>query len=262
MDGAREEDSPFNRSFNHFHDPTNAWDKAGLNDSSLGMSSLLFAQNQWWLEPIGNWSWQKAREYYYQALTATDKTTREQNFANTFRALGQIMHLIADSSVPAHTRNDIHVFPLELGGITIGTRTYESWAKKNYRALNYLAIKVDSSIFKQAVSDPSAPVTISALWDQNKYNGQNPEATWSTDPSISTYGISEYTNANFFSEDTIFKNYPHPTKENTTAKLVEQYAKDGKLDRVWYIQGYTSLQLAAYSYLWNYDSLIPKKEWL
>ncbi len=66
------------------------------------------------------WSWPKAREYYYTALTSSTKDEREEYFVYTFRALGQVMHLLADASVPAHTRNDIHVFPLELFGSEVG----------------------------------------------------------------------------------------------------------------------------------------------
>ncbi|MCL4475543.1 MAG: hypothetical protein M1508_04855 [Nitrospirae bacterium] len=280
-EGAKLEDETVCRSRNHFHDPLKPWDSAGLNNAAVNTyclllgyekfsvdSSLIWAQKES-LNPFYDnlWSWQKARKYYYIALTgknfdsniiAPTKTDREKYFAYTFRALGQVMHLIADSSVPAHVRNDIHVFPLDVLGIgEVGRPTYESWAKKNYPWFNYSGITVDQSIFSQAVSDSSAPVTITALWDQNKYTGINPSVTWTTNPSISSYGLTEFTNANFFSEDTIFKSYTHPAKENTTAKLVEQYAKDGKTDKVWYIQGYTSQRLAAYSYLNKW--LLPDK---
>jgi hypothetical protein len=272
-EGGKLEDETNCRSRNHFHDPLKPWDNAGLNNAAVNTycmlsgekysvsSSLIWAQN-----PFSDnlWSWTKARNYYYKALTSTIKDERDQNFAYTFRSLGQVMHLIADSSVPAHVRNDIHVFPLTIPGIGIevGRQTYESWAKKNFSTLNYTAKKVDQSIFNQAVFHSSAPVPIAALWDQDKYNGTNPSITWTTNPSISDFGLTEYTNANFFSEDTIFKDYPHPSKENTNVKLIEQRAKDGKTDKVWYIQGYTSQRLAAYSYLWNYSNIIPKKGWL
>jgi len=245
-DGGKQEDSPDYRSNNHFHDPLKSWNTAGLKGSTLGLSSLIWAQDQSLLGATagGDWSWTKARNLYYEGLTATDKTTRGQKLADAFRAVGQVMHLIADSSVPAHVRNDIHVMPTYIVG-----QTYESWAKTNWQGLTYTAKNVDASIFNQAVSNSSAPIPISALWDQDKYNGTNPSVTWITNPTTSEYGISEYTNANFFSDDTIFKDFPHPAKENTTAKLVEQTAKDGKTDKVWYIQGYTSERLAAYSYM-------------
>lgn len=271
-EGAKLEDETVCRSRNHFHDPLKQWDSAGLNNVAINTfcfgigedfsvdSSIIWAQKQpGSLVTKNYWSWPKARNYYYKALTATAKDDRETNFAYTFRTLGQVMHLIADSSVPAHVRNDIHVFPLTIPliGIEMGKQTYESWAKKNYYKLNYTGMEIVQSIFTQAVFNSLAPVPISVLWDQNKYTGTNPSVTWTTNPSISGFGLAEYTNANFFSEDTIFKDYPHPKKENTTAKLVEQAAKDGKTDKVWYIQGYTSERLAAYSYLNKW--LLPDK---
>jgi len=119
------------RAFNHFHDPLKDWDNAGL-DSIVDVpyrgrywrdptSAIL-----WGLDPdnqdfsrntTGDWSWGMAREYYYIYLTGKDfegnvvantKDEREANFADSFRSLGQVMHLIEDMSVPLHTRNDVH----------------------------------------------------------------------------------------------------------------------------------------------------------
>jgi hypothetical protein len=150
-----------------------------------------------------------------------------------------------------------------LGKVTLGKRgTYESWVKANWRNLTYTGTQVNPSIFSQAVSHSAAPVLITALWDQNKYNGTNPELTHPMNPLFSEIGLAEYANANFFSEDTIFTDYPHPAYENTTANLIERIARDGKLDQVWYVQGYTSLNLAAYSYFWDNGGLIPQGKWL
>ena len=117
------------------------------------------------------------------------------------------MHLIADSSVPAHTRNDIHVFPFTIPGIgvTVGGPTFESWAQENYKNLSYTGTPIDKSIFSQAVYNSLTPSPVSALWDQDKYTGSNPDIT-----VLSVAGLSEYSNANFFSEDTIFADYSFP----------------------------------------------------
>jgi hypothetical protein len=234
-EGGTKEDSPIWRANNHFHDPLKTWDKAGLDSYVIiptippsiyyvnGKSSLLWAQNQSSAGFLygGDWSWSKARSLYYEALTAKDNDTKEQKLTDTFRALGQIMHLIADSSVPAHVRNDIHVFPLEIPGlgISVGRPTYESWTKSNYRNLNYTGITVNQSIFNDAVNLSLAKVPISALWDQDKYNSTNPEVTVG-----GSIGITEYTNANFFSEDTInSKNYPYPRIDGNTPIVGRTY---------------------------------------
>jgi hypothetical protein len=271
-EGAKLEDETVCRSRNHFHDPLKPWGNAGLNNEavnayclSLGFekfsvdSSLIWAQKES-LNPFYDnlWSWPKARTYYYKALTLPTIDEREKNFAYTFRALGQITHLIADSSVPAHVRNDIHVFPLNLPifGVEVGSQTYESWAKRNARSLNYNSLTVDQSNFSQAISNSSAQVPISALWDQDKYNtGSNINDTIGMN-----IGLSEYTNANFFSEDTIFKNYPHPTYEDTNFHLAFGHpesvdAEDGKFDNRVYIRktvGDADAHLASFSYI-SYD---------
>jgi hypothetical protein len=153
-EGASLEDETDCRSKFHFHDPTKSWDTAGLSNTIVDTycfdyqhrSSLAWAQDSNYF-----WAWQKARQYYLEALTTSNRDLREQRFANTFRSLGQVIHLIADSSVPAHTRNDIHVFPFSIPGIgvTVGGPTFESWAQENYRNLSYSGTSIDKLIFQQ-----------------------------------------------------------------------------------------------------------------
>jgi len=105
--GGKKEDEPFLlRSVRHFHNPLKTWDEAGLK--GIWDSSIIWGQrtDQW---PGGHYSWQDVRGYFYSALTSEDQTTRENYFAETYRGLGQQMHLIEDASVPLHTRDDIHI---------------------------------------------------------------------------------------------------------------------------------------------------------
>ncbi len=117
-DGGKTEDKPTSwcapwwRPRNHFHNPIDNSGFSGVWDTGFysGISAI-----EWALQPAGSqscgyYSWYDARSYYYTALTALDKSTRETNFAKTFRALGQVMHLVQDMSVPEHTRNDGHYF--------------------------------------------------------------------------------------------------------------------------------------------------------
>jgi len=274
-EGARLEDETICRSRNHFHDPLKLWDRAGLNNPALNSgclllgleslsvdSSLIWAQKQSvnpWYDNL--WSWPKARQSYYKALTFGDKDLQEQFFAETFRSLGQVMHLLADSSVPAHVRNDVHVFPLTAPGIGIGagSQTYESWARQNYGKLSYTGVTIDNYSLNQSVPNASAPAAISALWDQDKYDGSGIGQTMGTN-----IGLTEYANANFFSEDTIFRDYPHPAYSDTNyftafnqPEIVD--AEDGKLDNRVYIKktvGDADARLASFSYI-SYD-LIKK----
>src|SRR3972149_5279023 len=90
--------------YNHFHNPTLAWEEAGLNmiyPDVINTSSLIWAQDD-----SNEWSWQKARNYYYLALTSSSPDQRSENFAKTFKGVGHIIHLIQDVAQPAHARND------------------------------------------------------------------------------------------------------------------------------------------------------------
>jgi len=209
-DGGSLEDETVCRSKFHFHDPTKTWDSAGLTNVAIDTFCLDYRHRSSlvWAQDADNlWTWQKARQYYFEALTNTNKDIREQKMANTFRSLGQVIHLLTDSSVPAHARNDIHIFPFLVPGIgvEIGDPTFESWTKNNIYNLNYNGVIIDQSIFSEAVANSSAPIAISALWDQDKYNGSNPTVT-----TGSSIGLTEYSNANFFSEDTIFTAFSYP----------------------------------------------------
>ena len=127
--GGTDEDSPSVRGIFHFHDPTKTWNSAGLWGSAF--SSLNWAQNKTvGLAPTTCYdlvaneiqcpeqppssnpdrSWPAARKSFYEALTSSNKLTREQNFSDAFRSLGHVMHLLADAAVPEHTRNDAHPF--------------------------------------------------------------------------------------------------------------------------------------------------------
>ncbi|MBI4686583.1 MAG: hypothetical protein HY756_02215 [Nitrospirae bacterium] len=100
-DGGRTEDEPmYTRSLNHFHDPLKTWDSSGFKGTFK--SSIVWAQDQGWIGSQfgGDWSWKKARDSFYKALTAMTKIERDNNFSETFRGLGQAMHLVQNSSVP------------------------------------------------------------------------------------------------------------------------------------------------------------------
>ena len=203
--GATEDNFP--RFLNHFHNPLKPWPDAGLDTAVPlidGQSSLLWAQ-----EPpsLQGWSWHDAREYFYQALTAENQTARDQALANTFRAVGQVMHLIEDVSVPAHVRNNAH--PPVISGYH-----FETWAKSHENDLDTNPLRPDIDL--TGGGPGGGLVSISRLFDTDQYAGYNPEVT----DSLSV-GLAEYTNANFFSDDTIFADgfapehrhyFPHPSK--------------------------------------------------
>ncbi|MGQ9645161.1 MAG: hypothetical protein ACUVWO_01310 [Thermodesulfobacteriota bacterium] len=258
-EAGRQEDEPaYSRSFNHFHDPLQPWYLAGFDETYK--SSLIWAQDQGMIGSLfgGNWSWKKARQSFHKGLTSITKTDREKNLADTFRALGQIMHLIQDASVPAHTRNDPHVY-IDLFGKKIGKYHYEVWVNDNRRTINLSPKSFDKAIFN-IIPEATAPIPIANIFDTNKYStdGSNPEVA-----TGSSIGIAEYTNANFFSEGTVFKNYPHPDYADTNFQSIDWKnpevvdAEDGKLDNRIYIKkvvGEPVQRLASLSYI-SYDCI-------
>ena len=203
--GGWKEDEPLYRSFRHYHNPLQTWDKAGLKRSAGGRSSIIWAQStdQSW----GHYAWQDARVDFYFALTSKDRATREAFFADLFRGLGQQMHLIEDASVPLHTRDDVHIF-----------YSYEDWVQdfreNNPDIFNSWMSKAqtyDQSIF-DFPSNPLAPIPIARITDTDQYTGADSDIDMTVSSAI---GLAEYSNANFFSQDTIFdEDFPFPRRES------------------------------------------------
>jgi len=234
--GGDKEDEPegwrliFNiaRNNNHFHNPLGGlWEYSGLNASILlpfppyrlnysGQSSILWAQNPN-QDPGGRWSWHDARKYFYTALTGLDwsgyliaptHSDKNRYYANTFRALGQLMHLIQDASVPAHSRNEIHtLYHYEKWLEDIREKgKYENPPFATFNKFIANPISFDQSLLNLVPFSSSAPIPIANIVDTDKYGGSNPEIT-----ATLAIGLAEYANANFFGERTIFsKNFPYP----------------------------------------------------
>jgi hypothetical protein len=222
-DGSEFEDEPFVRVQNHFHNPLRPWSQAGL--STGGMSSVLWAQAPDQNEGVGGGkhSWKDARDSYYRALTGRTRTEREEAWAETFQTLGHLMHLLQDATVPAHVRDDAHP-PFEtLGFLGLGPDWYEDWVEQTRKGnptlfqtlLSEAAVRPPNSIFT-ATGDPQAPVPIARLFDTDAFTGLNPDVL-----SAAALGITEYTNGNFLSRDTIFKDFTLPRQPDPNTGFFE-----------------------------------------
>jgi hypothetical protein len=206
-DGGEYEDVParylsYVRSVNHFHEPL----------SNKGLKGVAYSSLQWALMPKGTqnvggyYSWFDARDYFYGALTGGNPTTRNDYYGKTFRALGQIAHLVQDLSVPSHVRDDAHVLTFPYAG---NYQYYEKWVKANanIRSLTANPIFFDLKILSKP--NPLGSVPVANLFDTNTFTG--------ADPNVSTrkdLGLSEFTNPNYLSDDTIFTdNFLYPSKK-------------------------------------------------
>lgn len=75
-----------------------------LNTSGVGGSWP--SAYEWANAAKNEWSWQVARNRFYDGLTLTKKTDREEARGKAFRTYA--IHLVQDMAVSAHTRSDNH----------------------------------------------------------------------------------------------------------------------------------------------------------
>ncbi len=271
------------RFMNHFHNPLKPWEDAGLNAGIFhGQSSIVWAQdrinqlNPRWPGPPkgGDWSWKTVRGYFNMALRASSDIVRKEYLAKTFRGLGHQIHLLQDMAVPAHVRNDAH--PLD-NSFNPG---FETWASvhqyllpcllEDHSTLTVETLKACDALNASQVNiQDYYPNVNTTGFRRTLYPGTYLERkigssalftdtdTYSGDINLPTtgltQGLAEYTNSNFFSDDTIFtetrdkddpKYFPYPRKEGTDlAKLENEEkapkqitARDGIPDRMLFVE--------------------------
>lgn len=255
-EGGRDEDDPNSRSFHHFHDPLRPWNDAGLQLPQLPLVPRFESSIVWMQDDDGadagadgaaqGWSWPDARRSYYHALTLTTKQDREQKWADTFRAVGQVMHLIEDAASPAHVRNDPH-------GLEYICQTYlklpscggnfEYWVEKHPETYSYSgAAPILPIILELPTLHSEAPVPVAHLIDNDIYIiGGNANVTVGPldengqEITAAPVGLAEFTNANFFSEDTVSTVwYPFPSLDPNALVPVTVSAPRGVLPRQYY----------------------------
>ena len=279
-DGSIAEDSPLCRASNHFHNPLKSWGQSGVSDQpwwisewcSLTGYSTKYSNITWatgYLGPAPNGSkltisgqemgWGNAREYYHLALTSQSSNDREEYFGKAFQSIGQVIHLIEDMAVPAHTRNDFssHVYFQDAG-----FRNPTTWFGNSFEWY----VKQNPSLVtgSEVVQIDFTNASITRFWDTDVYDG-------SSRLKDTSLGLAEYTNANFFSDYTIFAEskdsqdvhyFPLPAKSDTNAYLIEQQAEDGTTDKVYYVKlDGEDYKLAAYSYFHWWRNLLPYWGW-
>ncbi|MEZ4655613.1 MAG: hypothetical protein R3E12_18990 [Candidatus Eisenbacteria bacterium] len=139
--------------------------------------------------------WRGARDAYYRSLTRPTQTERLNELANTFFALGHVIHLVEDLGQPQHIRNDAHItyFP---------GAPYEDYCHTNYgtaAAVGGLATAPLPSFTVMASPFSGIPDEFAAFWDTGQYTGQTAFAGFAATP-----GLAEFSNAYFLTDDTMF----------------------------------------------------------
>ena len=167
--GSIEEDTGI-RSLNHFYDPVHNVGLKGMELSAKNWSQNTLAQAQksatYYLAGFFKNPFNHSTDYSWdRALYDYAKGNKERAYI----ALGHIVHLIEDMTVPDHTRDDAHP---PVGGMG---SPYESWTKRFNKNLG-IAVNLKDQNY--------APIILSNL---NSYFDKN----------------ANYSNNNFFSRDTI-----------------------------------------------------------
>ncbi|UCE59025.1 MAG: hypothetical protein JSU63_16470, partial [Phycisphaerales bacterium] len=169
------------------------------------------AANVWGTNRIENdWDFNAARTFYFNALTSALPADRSEHMAHTFRAVGQVMHLIQDMGSTAHTRGDPHP----------SFAPFEAYTSTHFGTVAQMNGLPGITTVPPAADPPRYALEaqlpefhlLSDFWDTDQWQGAGFDGFTDKPP-----GLAEYTNYNFFSGDTVFKtdNYPHPSVADT-----------------------------------------------
>jgi hypothetical protein len=168
-------------------------------DWALGQSAISTLDNKF--------RWTAAREYMYSGLTKQNNAIRRQNWGIMFEALGRAVHHIQDMAQPQHVRNDQHWHEdgreeecrdpsfFSICGTYIALHresAYEKWTNKPdvlrlIREAGYLSNY--PAVYPGVDATPTGLVTFSVARNFWTNAGR---------------GMADFTNRNFFSENTIF----------------------------------------------------------
>jgi len=251
--GTREDDFP--RFLNHFHNPlASSWSEAGLG-GSVGQSAVLWAQNPSQSAP--SWSWRDVRQAYLDALTKPAIGDRDKGLATTFEGLGRQMHLVQDAASPGHARNDPHIL-FNYESAIDGLRLREASTFAGWRDGAPDTPGAPDPGWQSLDGNPLAPIAIARLVDADRYTGANPGVT-----AGALIGLSEYTNANFFSEDRVFtendanpqSRFPFPKRSSVVEQDVNVQVGGATVKRRYLVKaadGATGYRLATVGFLREY----------
>lgn len=207
------------RSYNHFYDPLSGQGLSNLPPDRMrnpfGVPSFAWATTlncpgvnfQFFgnkrienLNTLNQWSWQNARQFELIGLIDPSPSVRSDALAKMFRCLGQVVHLLEDTTSPQHVRNEQHVDEKPLKYFY--ESAIEKFGAKNVGKFNYPHSQLDwRGVSFQKVRD---------FWDRDlqvwdRSAPTAPDASPlvdSEDPNkpARKLGLAEFTNGNFLGE--------------------------------------------------------------
>jgi len=229
------------RSLNHFYDPLDGMYDKGLSDyptdlrkregtnsfawasisNCMGFNftggSFLFwhhiGQN---VNKSNQWSWQNARGYEWLGLTETNRSDRQLSLSRMFRAVGQVMHLLEDTTQPQHVRNEQHLDRLG----PVWESPIEDYGRDNQTNLNYQ--------HGMLLWRTNGFTKLGDFWDRGFYKISLANAliddSAAVDPT-KALGLAEFTSGNFLGARHLYgeyyartniKYYPYPSRNSST----------------------------------------------
>ena len=203
------------RSLNHFYDPTKN-PPIGLTDTGWPFSPTPLGRDSFSWASISNvtginilvnenttniWSWQNARGYEWLGLTATNRSDRQAALTNMFRAVGQVMHLLQDTSQPQHVRNEQHLDQIPYLKMDLRSRSaIEDYGKNNVTNLNYAHGMLDwrGAGFTQ----------LKDFWNRDFLRtGGRTALNADLSGGSSTLGLAEFTSGNFIGQRAVYAEF-------------------------------------------------------
>jgi hypothetical protein len=228
VEGSAREDDPVTllptdeggyRSVNHFYDPLTGLGLSNIppddrpTSGTLGIDSFTWASKNNSPGKFGAyniWSWQNARDNEWLGLTAAYPSDRHDDLVKMFRAVGQVVHLLEDTSQPQHVRNEQHLVPIWVSPI-------EKYGKENLPYLNFqpgmLPWKADGF------------TKLEDFWNRHLYAPGNATVLANAEAGGAQLGLAEWCNGNFIGARHTFPeystpgkvaNYPFPSRDSST----------------------------------------------
>jgi hypothetical protein len=206
------------QALHHFFDPVDgkALTVGGFSPGKPSPTWILEDQSN-----IGDsqpFSYKKARQYFYNALTLRTEAERKRNWGRTFQALGHVVHHLQDMAQPQHVRNDAHCGEAVCKLIgQYNPSGYEAWLKAETAEVWGKNKALAQELFSRY------PVVYD---DQKTEVFTTPRKFWTTAPDgkgIQGAGIAQYTNRGFFSDGTLPKTglYASPSVSPTNKQTFD-----------------------------------------
>jgi len=229
------------RSYNHFYDPLDTTFGKGLSDvptdtrdiagtNSFAWASIsncagfnysgrlyLFGRNE---HTTNVYSWQNARYFEWCGLTASNQLQRQTNLDAMFRSVGQVMHLLEDTTSPQHVRNEQHLDTL---GKAFWESSIEDYGKTYCTNLNY----GDGSMLDWR---GGGFTKLEDFWNRYLYAPGNATVLQNAENGGAQLGLAEWCNGNFLgdrhkfaeyypSKTSDIRYYPFPSRDSSTDYL-------------------------------------------